>query len=113
MLALQAELTWAWGGGAAAVVEAIRVTVVLVVETSAKEAAAAQDSVGVFCTGKIQDGQDRAFLFRGGLVNYKAHHLLSWFKPLLGGNSPTSSGLILKMNSGYNGVSRALKKFTK
>jgi hypothetical protein len=23
-------------------------------------------------------------------VNYKAHHGLSWFRPLLGGNSPTS-----------------------
>jgi hypothetical protein len=31
--------------------------------------------------------------------------------PLLGGNSHTSSGLILKMNSGYNGVSRELEKF--
>jgi hypothetical protein len=53
------------------------------------------------------------FLFRGGLANYKAHYSLSRFKPLVGGNSPTSSGLILKMNSGYNGVSRELKKFTK
>jgi hypothetical protein len=24
-----------------------------------------------FCTGKIQGGQDRVFLFRGGLVNNK------------------------------------------
>jgi hypothetical protein len=46
-------------------------------------------------------------------VNYKAQYGLSWFKPLLEGNSPTSSSLILKMNSGYNGVSRELKKFTK
>jgi hypothetical protein len=36
-------------------------------------------------------------------VNYKANYSLSWFKPFLGGNSPTSNGLILKMNSGYNG----------
>jgi hypothetical protein len=35
-------------------------------------------------------------------VKYKAHYSLSWFKPLLGGNSPTSINLILKMNSGYN-----------
>jgi hypothetical protein len=33
--------------------------------------------VGVFCTGKIQGGQDHAFQFRGGLVNYKAHDDLS------------------------------------
>jgi hypothetical protein len=46
-------------------------------------------------------------------VNYKALSPLSWFKPLRGDNSPTSSGLILKMNSGYNGVSSALKKFAK
>jgi hypothetical protein len=69
--------------------------------------------VGVFCTGKIQDGQGHAFLFRGGLANYKAHYGLSWFRALLGGNSPTSSGLILKMNSSYNGVSKELEKFTK
>jgi hypothetical protein len=43
----------------------------------------------------------------------QAHYSLSWFKPLPGGNSPTSSSLILKMNSGYNGVSRELEKFTK
>jgi hypothetical protein len=36
-------------------------------------------------------------------VNYKAHYDLSWFRPLLKGNSPISSGLILKMNRGYNG----------
>jgi hypothetical protein len=36
-------------------------------------------------------------------VNYKAHYLLSWFRPLFGGNSPTCKGLILKMNNGYNG----------
>jgi hypothetical protein len=35
------------------------------------------------------------------------------FRPLLGGNSPISSGLILKMSSGYNGMSRDLKKFMK
>jgi hypothetical protein len=45
-------------------------------------------------------------------VNYKAHNDLSWFRSLLGGNSPTSSGLILKMNKCYKGVSREVKKFT-
>jgi hypothetical protein len=40
-------------------------------------------------------------------VNYKAYYDLSFFRPLLGGNSPTSSSLILKMNKGYNRVSRA------
>jgi hypothetical protein len=46
-------------------------------------------------------------------VNYKAHYGLSWFRPLLDGNSHTTSGLILKMNNGYNGVSKELVKFTK
>jgi hypothetical protein len=40
-------------------------------------------------------------------MNYKAHNDLSWFRPLLGGNSLTSSGLILRMNKCYKGVSRA------
>jgi hypothetical protein len=31
----------------------------------------------------------------------------------LGGNSHTSSGLILKINNGYNRVSRVLEKFAK
>jgi hypothetical protein len=53
------------------------------------------------------------FLFHGGLANYKAHYGLFWFRPLLGGNSSTSSGLILKMNSDYTGVSRELEKFMK
>jgi hypothetical protein len=44
-------------------------------------------------------------------VNYKSHNDLSWFKPLLGGISPTFSGLILKMNRCYKGASRELKKF--
>jgi hypothetical protein len=44
-------------------------------------------------------------------MNYKAHYDLSWFMPLLRDNSLTSSDLILKMNRGYNGVSRELKKF--
>jgi hypothetical protein len=65
--------------------------------------------VGVFCTSKIHGGQDHVFLFRDGLVNYKAHYSLSWFMPLFGGNSPTSSGLILKMNSGYNDVRECLR----
>jgi hypothetical protein len=66
--------------------------------------------VGVFCTGKIQGGQYCTFLIRGGLANYKAHYSLFWFRPLLGGNSPMSSDLILNMNNGYNGVSRELEK---
>jgi hypothetical protein len=45
-------------------------------------------------------------------VNYKAHYDLSWFRPLLGGNSPTSNSLISKKNRGYNGVSRELEEFT-
>jgi hypothetical protein len=58
-----------------------------------------------FCTDKIHGGQDRVFLFQGGLINYKAHYDLSWYRPLLRGNSPSSSSLILKMTNGYNGVS--------
>jgi hypothetical protein len=45
-------------------------------------------------------------------VNYKAYYDLSWFRPFLIGNSHMSSDLILKMNIGYNGVSRELEKFT-
>jgi hypothetical protein len=45
-------------------------------------------------------------------VNYEAHYDISWFRPLLGGNSPTSCGLILKMNRSYKGVRREFKKFT-
>jgi hypothetical protein len=46
-------------------------------------------------------------------VNYKAHYGLSCFSHLLGGNGPTSNLFISKMNYGYNGVSRELKKFMK
>jgi hypothetical protein len=70
-------------------------------------------TANVFCTKKTQGGQDHAFLFGGGLANYRAHYDLSYFRLLLGGNSPMSRGLILKMNSGYNGVNRELKKFMK
>jgi hypothetical protein len=45
-------------------------------------------------------------------VNYRAHYDLSWFMPLLGGNSPIFSGLILNMNRVYNRMSRELEKFT-
>jgi hypothetical protein len=45
-------------------------------------------------------------------MNYKANYGLSWFRPLLGCNSTTSSGLILKMKSGYNGVCRELENVT-
>jgi hypothetical protein len=44
-------------------------------------------------------------------VNYEAHYDLSLFRLLLKGNSPMSSGLILKMNMYYKGVSRELEKF--
>jgi hypothetical protein len=45
-------------------------------------------------------------------MNYISHYDLSWFKPLLRGNGPMFSGMILKMNNVYNGVSRQLEKFT-
>jgi hypothetical protein len=45
-------------------------------------------------------------------VNYNVHSDLYLFRPLLGDNSPMSSGLILKMNRCYKGVTRELKKFT-
>jgi hypothetical protein len=64
-----------------------------------------------FLHSQEQGGQDCTLQFWGGLANYKAHGNLSWFRPLLRGNSPTSSGLILKMNWFYNGVSRELTKF--
>jgi hypothetical protein len=70
-------------------------------------------TISVFCTSKIHGGQDHTFLFQGGLVNYKAQYGLSWFRALLGGNSPTSSSMIFKMNNGYNRVNREVKKFTK
>jgi hypothetical protein len=40
-------------------------------------------------------------------------HMMIYFGsgPLLGGNSPTSSDLVLKMNRCYKGVSRELEKF--
>jgi hypothetical protein len=67
-----------------------------------------------FCTGKIEGSQDCTFLFQDGLANYKAHYSLSWFKPPpLGSNSPTSSDLISRRNSVYNGVSTVLEKFAK
>jgi hypothetical protein len=44
-------------------------------------------------------------------VNYNANDDLFWFRPLLGGNSHTSSSLILKMNMCYKGMSRGLEKF--
>jgi hypothetical protein len=68
--------------------------------------------VSVFYTSNLWGGQDRAFQFQGGLAYNKAHYDLSWFSPLLKGNSPTSSSLILKMNICYKGVNRELKKFT-
>jgi hypothetical protein len=56
-----------------------------------------------FCTSNKQGGQDHAFQFRGGLAHYRAHTNLSYFRTLLGGNRPTSNGLILNMNRVYNG----------
>jgi hypothetical protein len=43
------------------------------------------------------------FEFPGGIANNEAHSDLSWFRPILRGNSSTSNGLILKMNIGYKG----------
>jgi hypothetical protein len=68
--------------------------------------------VSVFYIDKNWVVKDHVFQFRGGDANYKEHYDLSWFRPLITGNSPTCSSLILKMNSSYNGVSRELKKFT-
>jgi hypothetical protein len=62
-------------------------------------------TICIFCAGKLWGGQDHAFQFRGGLVNNEAHYDLSWFRPLPGGNSSTSSNSILKVNMCYNGVS--------
>jgi hypothetical protein len=67
--------------------------------------------LSVFLHWQEQGGQDHVLQFRDGLVNYKAHYDISWFRPLLRENSPISSGLILKMNRAYNGVSRELEKF--
>ncbi len=67
--------------------------------------------VGVFCTDKNR--VVKITRSRDGPTNYKTHYDLSWFRPLLRGNSLTSSGLILKMNSGYNGVSKEHEKFMK
>jgi hypothetical protein len=53
----------------------------------------------------------RTFQLWSSLASYEAHYDLSWFRPLLEGNSFTSSGLILKMNMYYKGVSRELEKF--
>jgi hypothetical protein len=40
------------------------------------------------------------------MKNYKAHYNLSWFRPLLQDNTPTSNVFILeKKNSVTNGVS--------
>jgi hypothetical protein len=69
------------------------------------------ESVGVFALVRTS-GQDRAFQFWGVLANYIANNNMYWFTPLLGGTSPTSSTLILKMNMSYNGVSRELDKLT-
>jgi hypothetical protein len=68
-------------------------------------------TISVFYTSKLRGGQDHTFQFWGGLVNYEAHYDLSRFRPLLKGNSPMSSGFILKMNMYYKGVSRELEKF--
>jgi hypothetical protein len=67
-------------------------------------------TVGVSCISKIHGGQDHTFLFRDGLANNKSHYSLSWFRSLLEGNIPTSSGLILKMNSGYNGGEQSTRE---
>jgi hypothetical protein len=66
-------------------------------------------SVDVFCTGKIKGGQDSVFQFWCYRVNNEAHSDLSWFKPLLKGNRPTFSGLILKMSRCYMGWAECLR----
>jgi hypothetical protein len=65
--------------------------------------------VGVFFTSKIQDDQDYVFQFWSDIVNYKTHGDLSWFRPLLRGNSYTSNDLILKINSCYKGWAESSK----
>jgi hypothetical protein len=48
------------------------------------------------------------------MKNSKAHYSLSWFRPLLWGNRPTSSVFVLeKKNSVTKGVSWELEMFTK
>jgi hypothetical protein len=48
------------------------------------------------------------------MKNYKAHYSLSWFRPLLQGNSTTSSVFVLeKRNSVTKVVSRQLEMFAK
>jgi hypothetical protein len=42
-------------------------------------------------------------------VNDEAHNDLSYIRPLLGGSSPTSSGLILKMNRCYKGRAESMR----
>jgi hypothetical protein len=42
--------------------------------------------------------------------NHKEQYSLSLFSPLLEGNSPTSNGLILKMNGGYNGGEQSARE---
>jgi hypothetical protein len=47
------------------------------------------------------------FQFQGDLANNEANIDLSLCRPLLGGNSPTSSSLILKMNRCYKGCTES------
>jgi hypothetical protein len=44
-------------------------------------------------------------------VNYISHYDLSYFRLLLKNNSHTFSGLILKINICYKGVTKELEKF--
>jgi hypothetical protein len=46
-------------------------------------------------------------------MNYETYYDLSWFRPLLRGNSPTSRGSILKLNMCYKRVNRELEKITR
>jgi hypothetical protein len=68
-------------------------------------------TVGVFCTDKNRVVKITCSSSEMVLQTTK-HTNLSWFRLLLGGYSPTSSDLILKMNNDYNGVSKELEKFT-
>jgi hypothetical protein len=48
------------------------------------------------------------------MKNYKAHYSLSWFRPQLQGNSPTSNVFCIeKEEQCYNGVSQELEEFAK
>jgi hypothetical protein len=65
----------------------------------------------IFCTGKNKVIKITCFSSEMVLQTTKHTMIYPGSGPLLKDNSPTSSCLIWKMNRGYNGVSRELKKF--